>query len=178
MKPIGLAAIVAVLLAFSLLPIVWMAFTSFKSRGQVFGAPGALLPNPWTLSAYRAVMESDFFLIYFKNSLIVNIAASLITVVLATLAGYSFSQFRIPGKSALMLFILAMQMFPSTVLLIALYVVFRRVHLLNTYTALILSFVTHGLPFSIWMMRGFVDGVPADVEEAAMIDGCQPAGRC
>ncbi len=170
-KPIGLAAIVTVLLAFSLLPIVWMAFTSFKSRSQVFGTPGALLPSPWTLSAYRAVLESDYFLIYFKNSLIVNIAASLITVVLATLAGYSFSRFRIPGKSALMLFILAMQMFPSTVLLIALYVVFRHVHLLNTYTALILSFVTHGLPFSIWMMRGFVDAVPADVEEAAMIDG-------
>jgi len=71
-----------------------------------------------------------------------------------------------------MLGILAMQMFPSTVLLIALYVVFRELDLLNTYTALILSFVTHGLPFSIWMMRGFVDTVPVDVEEAAMIDGC------
>jgi len=162
----------AVLLAFSLLPIVWMAFTSFKTRTAVFGAPGALLPRPWTLSAYRDVLASDYFLTYFKNSVIVNVAASLITVVLATLAGYSFSRFRIPYKSALMLGILAMQMFPSTVLLIALYVVFRELDLLNTYTALILSYVTHGLPFSIWMMRGFVDTVPVDVEEAAMIDGC------
>ena len=169
---LGLWACAAVLLAFSLLPIVWMAFTSFKTRAEVFGAPGALLPRVWTLDAYRQVLASDYFLIYFKNSIIVNVAASLITVVLATLAGYSFSRFRIPGKAALMLFMLAMQMFPSTVLLIALYVVFRQLHMLNSYSALILSFITHGLPFSIWMMRGFVDAVPVDVEEAAMIDGC------
>ncbi len=143
-----------------------------QDAAAMFGDPGALLPHPWTFDAYRQVLESDYFLIYFKNSIIVNVAASLITVVLATLAGYTFSRFRIPGKSALMLGILAMQMFPSTVLLIALYVAFREAHLLNTYTALILSFVTRGLPFSIWMMRGFVDAVPVDVEEAAMIDGC------
>lgn len=172
-KRLALYLLAAALLAFALLPIVWMLFTSLKTRTEVFGAPGRLLPTVWTLAAYRNVLRTTPFLTYFSNSVIVNVAASLITVVLATLAGYSFSRFRIRGKSAIMLSILAMQMFPSTVLLIALYVAFRNLGLLNTYTALILSYITHGLPFSIWMMRGFTDAVPVDVEEAAMIDGCR-----
>ncbi|MGH7056588.1 MAG: carbohydrate ABC transporter permease [Acetobacteraceae bacterium] len=171
---IGLAA--ALLLAFTLLPILWMVFTSLKTRAEVFGHPGRLLPSIWTFAAYRDVLKTTPFLTYFANSIIVNVAASLITVVLATLAGYSFARFRIRGKSAIMLGILAMQMFPSTVLLIALYVAFRRIGMLNTYSALILSYITHGLPFSVWMMRGFVDAVPVEVEEAAMIDGCRRGG--
>jgi len=134
------------------------------------------LPRIWALAAYRDVLAYSAFPTYFANSVIVNVTASLITVLLATLAGYSFSRFPIRGKSALMLGILAMQMFPSTVLLIALYVLFRRFDLLNTYTALILSYITHGLPFSVWMMRGFVDAVPIQIEEAAMIDGCRRSG--
>ncbi|MDA8050024.1 MAG: carbohydrate ABC transporter permease [Rhodospirillales bacterium] len=171
---IGLVALA--LLSFALLPIVWMCFTSLKTRAELFGAPGRLWPKVWTFSAYRDVLAHSAFPTYFANSVIVNVLASLITVLLATLAGYSFARFRIRGKSVLMLGILAMQMFPSTVLLIALYVFFRRFDLLNTYTALVLSYITHGLPFSVWMMRGFVDAVPVEVEEAAMIDGCRRGG--
>ncbi|MGH7160119.1 MAG: carbohydrate ABC transporter permease [Acetobacteraceae bacterium] len=172
----AIGAAMLLLSAFALLPIVWMAFTSLKTKTDLFGAPGRLLPRVWTLTAYHDVLVNSAFPTYFANSVIVNVLASLITVVLATLAGYSFARFRIPGKSAIMLGILAMQMFPSTVLLIALYVVFRRLGLLDTYTALVLSYITHGLPFSIWMMRGFVAAVPVDVEEAAMIDGCRRSG--
>jgi multiple sugar transport system permease protein len=167
-----LAPLLGLSLAFSLLPIVWMVFTSFKSAHAVFGAPGRLLPAVWTLAAYRTVLGDGYFVVYFANSLFVNISASLITVALATLAGYSFARMRLRGRQALMLGILATQMFPSAVILIALYVVFRRLGLLDSYASLILSYVTLGLPFSVWMMRGFADAVPVDVEEAAMIDGC------
>ncbi len=159
-------------LAFSLLPIIWMTFTSLKTAHAVFGAPGRLLPPVWTLSAYHIVLGDGHFVVYFANSLFVNVGASIATVGLATLAGYSFSRLRMKGKQGVMLAILATQMFPSAVLLIALYVIFRRLGMLDSYASLILSYVTLGLPFSVWMMRGFADAVPVDIEEAAMIDGC------
>ncbi len=162
----------AALLAFAVLPVLWMLSTSLKTRFDVFGSPGSLLPPHWTLNAYRLVLTDPHFLTYFANSLIVNVAASLVTVLLATIAGYSFSRFRFRGNQALLLFILATQMFPSAVLLISLYVMFRHFGMLNSYPALIISYVTFGLPFSIWMMRGFVDAVPVEIEQAAMIDGC------
>jgi multiple sugar transport system permease protein len=167
-----LTPLLALSLGFSLLPVIWMIFTSFKTSDVVFGAPGQLLPRVWTLSAYRAVLGDGYFVVYFANSLFVNLSASIATVGLATLAGYSFSRMRMRGKQAVMLGILATQMFPSAVLLIALYVIFRNLGLLDSYASLVLSYVTLGLPFSIWMMRGFAEAVPVDVEEAAMIDGC------
>ena len=165
----------AALLSFSLGPVLWMLSTSFKTRFDVFGSPGSLLPLHWTLSAYKTVLTDPHFTTYFANSLIVNVAASLLTVLLATIAGYSFSRFHFRGREALLLFILATQMFPSAVLLIALYIMFRHFGMLNSYPALIVSYVTFGLPFSIWMMRGFVDAVPVEIEHAAMIDGCTRA---
>jgi multiple sugar transport system permease protein len=165
-------ALLAILLAFSLLPIYWLLATSFKTRFDIFANPGQFFPFPFTLHAYQQVLSDPHFLTYFKNSLIVNLATSLITVALALLAGYSFSRFRFRGNQALLLFILATQMFPSAVLLLSLYILFRQLHLLNTYPALIISYVTFGLPFSIWMMKGFADGVPEEIEQAAMIDGC------
>lgn len=167
-----LTPLLALSLAFTLLPILWMLFTSFKTAHAVFGAPGRLLPPVWTLAAYHTVLSDPHFGIYFANSLFVNIAASIATVALATLAGYSFSRLRVRGRQAIMLAILATQMFPSAVILIALYVIFRRLGILDTYGSLILSYVTLALPFSVWMMRGFAEAVPVDVEEAAMIDGC------
>jgi len=171
-KWLVLTPLLALSLAFTLLPVAWMVFTSFKTAHAVFGAPGRLLPPVWTLAAYRAVLSDSHFIVYFANSLFVNLSASIATVGLATLAGYSFSRLRIRGRQVMMLSILATQMFPSAVILIALYVIFRRLDLLDTYGSLILSYVTLGLPFSVWMMRGFAEAVPVDVEEAAMIDGC------
>lgn len=171
-KWLVLTPLIALSLAFSLLPVLWMVFTSFKTTHAVFGAPGRLLPPVWTLAAYRAVLGNGHFIVYFANSLLVNISASIATVALATLAGYSFSRIRMRGTQPIMLGILATQMFPSALILISLYVIFRHLGLLDTYASLILSYLVLGLPFSVWMMRGYAETVPVDVEEAAMIDGC------
>ncbi len=108
---------------------------------------------------------------YFKNSLIVGICTTLLTLLAAVPAGYVLSRFRFRGARALLLVILATQMFPYVTILISLYTLFRQLHMLNTYPALVLSFTTFSLPFSIWMMKGFCDTLPSDLEDAARVDG-------
>ncbi len=164
--------LLVVLLVFSLSPALWILSTSLKTRLTIFSYPARILPIPFSLRAYREVLGDHLFFRYFVNSLIVNIATSFVTIFLALFAGYSFSRFKFRGNYSLLLFILASQMFPSAILLITLYVLFRQVHMLNTLPALIISYITFGLPFSVWMMKGFVDSVPIEVEQAAMIDGC------
>jgi multiple sugar transport system permease protein len=118
--------------------------------------------------------DQQGFVTYFKNSLIVGICTTLLTLLAAVPAGYVLSRFRFRGARALLLVILATQMFPYVTILISLYTLFRQLHMLNTYPALVLSFTTFSLPFSIWMMKGFCDTLPTDLEDAARVDG---AGR-
>jgi multiple sugar transport system permease protein len=95
---------------------------------------------------------------------------------IASLAGYAVSRLRFPGKRPLLLGILATQMFPHVLILISLYGMFRQLHLMNTHLGLIFSFTTFAVPFSVWMMKGFFDGIPHEIEEAALIDGCTRMG--
>ena len=113
---------------------------------------------------------------YFKNSLIVGICTTLLTLLAAVPAGYVLSRFRFRGARTLLLVILGTQMFPYVTILISLYTLFRQLNLLNTYPALVLSFTTFSLPFSIWMIKGFCDTLPTDLEDAARVDGSSRLG--
>jgi multiple sugar transport system permease protein len=110
-------------------------------------------------------------LTYFLNSVIASTFATLLSITVSVFAGYAFSRFRFPAKRAVLVFILASQMFPLVVLLVGIYILFRQLNLLDTYLGLILAFTSFSLPFSIWMMRGFFDTVPPELEQAAMVDG-------
>ena len=110
------------------------------------------------------------FVTYFLNSVILSTLATLMSIATSVLAGYAFSRFRFPAKRALLVFILASQMFPL-VLLVAIFVLFRQLTLLDTYLGLSLAVTSFPLPFCIRMMRGFFDTVPRELEQAAMIDG-------
>jgi arabinogalactan oligomer/maltooligosaccharide transport system permease protein len=93
-------------------------------------------------------------------------------VALASIGGYAFSRFRFVGRKATMLAILTTQMFPATMLLLPLYILIAKLHLVNTYLGLMVFYVSTALPFCVWQMKGFYDTIPASLEEAARIDGC------
>lgn len=156
-------------------PIFWMVSTSFKLPADVLRLPPDWIPDLWTWDNYANLLKDrSGFLTFAVNSLIVCTATSLVCVVLSSLTGYGLSRMRFRGRRALLLSILSTQMFPLSLILIPLYILYRNIHLLDTLGGLVLAFTSFGLPFSIWMMKGFYDSIPRGIEEAAVIDGCGP----
>ncbi len=171
-KQVFLLGALLLLLSLLFLPLYWMFVTSIKPNQAAFKVPPELFPSQPTLESYISQLRDRAgFLTYFLNSVIVSTLATLVSIVGSVLAGYAFSRFRFPAKRALLVFILASQMFPLVLLLVAIFVLFRQLNLLDTYLGLSLAFTSFSLPFCIWMMRGFFDTVPHELEQAAMIDG-------
>lgn len=153
-------------------PIVWTLSTSFKQTGALFAMPPQWIPAEPTLAPYLQLFAKDNpFPIWYRNSVVVAGATVVIGLLLAIFAGYALSRYRFRGSNALMLFILSSQMFPTVLLLIGIYIIFRP-HLLNNLAGLVLAYMSFALPFSIWMMKGYLDTIPLEMEEAGLIDGC------
>jgi multiple sugar transport system permease protein len=160
-------------LAFLLLPIYWLVVTSFKPLESLFVVPPQLWPHEFTFSNY--VNQFDTRLIrLFQNSLIVSGAAALLSTFAGSLCGYAISRFYFPFKNALLLFFLASMAFPLPLLMITMYSTFNQLGILDTYWALILGNTAMGLPLSVWLMTKFIDQIPLDMEEAALLDGASP----
>lgn len=164
-------AAVAIIGLFGLLPMYWMLVTALSPQDVAFQFPPKLIPSKITFEHFTAFAQNDQLFQYMINSVIVSVITALLSVVVSTYMGYSFSKFRYRGRKSLMNFVLASQMFPQALLLITLYAVFRQFHLLGTYTALILSFATFTMPLCVWMLKGIFDTVPDALIEAASIDG-------
>ena len=169
--------ILFVLLIYAFFPTFWLISTSIKPQLEAFQNPPTWWPHNPTFFSYQILpADQQGFVTYFKNSLIVGICTTLLTLLAAVPAGYVLSRFRFRGARTLLLVILGTQMFPYVTILISLYTLFRQLNLLNTYPALVLSFTTFSLPFSIWMIKGFCDTLPTDLEDAARVDGSSRLG--
>lgn len=170
---VRIAAWAAVIIcgAFALLPVYWLVATSLTPRTEVFSYPPRLFPANPTFDAYASLFTNPDLFNYLRNSLIVSVVTALLSVIVSAYMGYAFSKFRYRGRRSLMYFVLASQMFPQALLLVTLYTVFAAYGLLNTYTALVLSFTTFTLPLCVWMLKGFFDTIPDELIEAARVDG-------
>lgn len=168
---VGTVAVISAL--WTLFPIYWMLSTSLKDNLEVFNVPPSIWPIHLNVNSYMNLNGgitpiSQFF----QNSVITSIGTVIIAVVLAVFAGYALSRLRFPFRRATLIGILMTQMFPLVVLLIPMYLIYVKAHLINSYIGLILAYTSFTLPFGIWMIKGFVDSVPVEIEEAAMVDGC------
>jgi multiple sugar transport system permease protein len=165
------------LLVLTFVPLIWMISSAIKPVDDLFVIPPQWIPENPTLSAFDSVISGDLgqdslFPDYFRNSLIVTAGTTLLALFVATLAAYALSRYPFRGSNKLMLSILSLQMFPQAMLLISFYIIFLQLRLLNTFQGLVLANATFAVPFSIWMLKGFFDTVPREIEEAALIDGC------
>lgn len=158
---------------FVLLPFFWMFSVSLKPATEPFAIPARLWPESPTLDNYVTAFRPEFRT-YFMNSLIVSGASVVITVSLALLAAYSFARRTLLILTALMSLVVLAQMFPHSAIIIPIYKVMRTADLLNTYSSLIIAYVSVTLPVAIWMLRGFLLKLPVSLEEAAAIDGAGP----
>jgi multiple sugar transport system permease protein len=168
---------IAILLSLTLFPIFWMISSAVKPIEDLFVIPPQWIPRHPTLDTLNSVLRGDYgrgslFPVYFKNSVIVTIGTTLLCLTVASLAAYAFSRYPFRGSNGVMVGVLATQMFPQGMLLISLYLIFMRLKLINTYPALILANTTFAIPFAIWILKGFFDTIPREIEDAALIDGC------
>ncbi|MFG1923155.1 carbohydrate ABC transporter permease [Cryptosporangium sp. NPDC048952] len=152
-------------------PVYWMVNTAFKPRPDVMTPTPQFVPAHPTVDNFVNAVTQEQFLVNLRNSVIVVVATVLTSIVLGIFAAAALSRFRFPGRRTIMVVILAVQMLPSTALLIPMFTMFSSADLLGTYAALVLAYVATVLPFSIWVMRGFFLVIPVEIEEAAQIDG-------
>lgn len=166
----------ALLLGFTVMPMAWMLITSLKTGFAAMQYPPQWWPTEPTLENYwRLIDPSDNvgrdFLRYFWNSLWVSTLTTILAVVVAVPAAYAFSRFRFPGRTFLFFSVLLRNMFPAVVFLVPLFILMRFLGLVNTHGSLILTYLTFGLPLAIWLLKGFYDNIPIQLEQAARIDG-------
>jgi multiple sugar transport system permease protein len=172
---------IILLLLFAVVPMAWMLSTSLKTQFAALRQPPQWIPGEPTLDQYKILFSPDNqiggrFLRFFWNSFYVSMATTILGVVIAVPASYAFSRFKFPGRDALFFAVLARNMFPVVVFLIPLFILMKNLHLVNTELALILTYLTFGLPLSIWLLKGFFDNIPPELERAARIDGATRFG--
>jgi multiple sugar transport system permease protein len=156
-----------------LAPIVVIFATSLRQQVQIFSDPLNFLFAP-TLENYRAVLQEDKLDVYLGNSLFVGVISTLITLVIGCMAAYGLARFRFTGRTTLAYTTLLLRTVPLAVMAIPVFLIWNQWNLVNSLWGLILLYVAVNLPFTIWLLYGFVLQVPIELEEAAAIDGCSP----
>lgn len=167
---------IALLTLFAMIPMAWMLSTSLKSQFAALQYPPEWIPSNPNIEQYRRLLSpsnpvGQEFLHYMLNSIYVSTATTILGVIVAVPAAYAFSRFRFPGRNLLFYGVLVRNMFPAVVFLIPLFIMMRWLRLVNTPYSLILTYLTFGLPLSIWLLKGFYDNIPPQLEQAARIDG-------
>lgn len=188
-KRVFLYFAVIIILISVLLPFIWMLSGSFKTRleiqasdSKIPGKEPSWIPRKFTLDNYRTVNKEVKILDYFKNSIIISLGTMFFSVIIAILAAYSVSRFSFLGRTTYSVAVLSTQMFPGILFLIPYFVMFiwiRRtigLPMRNTYWGMIFTYTSFALPFSIWMLRGYFNTIPREIDEQAQIDGCTKVG--
>jgi N,N'-diacetylchitobiose transport system permease protein len=152
-------------------PVYWMVSTAFKTGPNIFSYTPKWLPIPATLANFGDAIHRQYFWQNVRNSLIVVSVVVVLSLALAFLAALALAKFHFYGRRAFIVLIIAVQMVPLNALIIPLYITLSRAHQVNKLSGVIVTYLTFVLPFTIWTLRGFIHGVPRDLEEAAMVDG-------
>jgi len=161
---------------YCLIPFAWMLSTSLKTETEAFRIPPTWLPLQLTVDSYIGIWIRKNFGTYFINSTIISLATAVLSTFFGAFAGYGFSRFFFRGRRFLIGFFLATQMLPGVLLVGPYFKILSRVGLYDTRSGLIIAFLTICLPFSTWMMKGFIDKVPQELDQSAMVDGCSRVG--
>lgn len=176
----GIAALVLIVaLLFFLFPVVWMVLTSFKSNAEFFATPPVFIPKSFALTNYINAMpfppDGRGGIQGLRDSLIISLSTMFISVSVGSLAAYSFARYRTGGEN-LSFWVLSTRMFPPVATALPLFLIFKQIGWLDKHMALIVANTIFNLPFVIWLLKGFFEDLPLELEEAALMDGCSPFG--
>ncbi len=157
-------------------PVFWMVSTAFKPSGDVNSFTPTWIPTHPTLVHFRDAIHRPYFWTDVENSLIIVGVTVGFAIVISFFAAIALAKYRFTGRKLFIVLMIGVQMLPAVGLVIPLYVVLVRYHLANALTGVIITYMTFALPFSVWTLRGFIVGIPKDLEEAAMVDGSTRLG--
>ena len=177
LRTIALWLITIVIAFIVLFPVVWLFTTSFKPDKETFMIPPSFLPHEFTFDIYKRVLTGGTakpapWILNFFNSLKIALATTILTTILSALAGYGFARYKFPFKFVLLIIILVGQMLPGPALLVPIAVLVENIGLTNTHTGLILLYTAFAVPFTTWLAIGNFEAIPREIEESALVDGC------
>ncbi len=164
----GMAAMLLALCGF---PLLWMVLTTLKPDREIISATPTLFTTAPHLDHYVRLFTQTNFLTYFRNSIVVAGSATLLSITVATLAGYGITRFRFRGRESIASTMLFTYMFAPIMIIVPFFILMRGYGLTNSHLGLVLSYTTFALPFSMWLLRSFFQSIPVELEEAAMTDG-------
>ncbi len=164
---------VVLLVAFVLFPFATMLSMSLKAPDEQFTVPPRLIPQrPTTANYFHVFGRGSMFARYFLNSFLVAGSTTLVVLGVAIFSSYGFARMYFPGRMGFFTLLLLSQLFPLAAIIVPLYRIMSGVGLIDSYLALIIAYLTFSVPVGVWLLRGFFTGIPRDLEEAALIDGC------
>jgi multiple sugar transport system permease protein len=172
----GLYAGVVLVCALLVFPIYWLFVTALSAPDQLRRLPPAFWPDAPHWGVFSQVASDRPIMLWLGNSTLVALGAVALSMSVSVLAGYSLSRFRVKGGPSLGLFILTAKMLPATLLVIPLFGIFRQLDLIGSLWSVILAHSTLIIPFTTWMLKGYFDTIPRELEQAALVDGCSPLG--
>jgi len=180
LNPLAHRTLLLFYLVFTLLPIIWLFFSTIQTQASLLRVPPRIIPESITFTNYVDIFKpaafgensgQSTFVLALRNSVIVSLGTTAVAMVFGTAAAYAFARFNIPRKRTILLVVLGSQLLPPISIIIPLFRMFKSAALLDTLWALILAYSTFSLPFVVWIMVGYFQSVPKELEEAARIDG-------
>ena len=160
-------------IAFTLLPITWLFMLSIKTKGETFTKPPKWIFDP-TAQNYIKLWDNDLFKDTFFNSIYITIISIVLSVSIALFAAYSLKIYKIKFKTAFMQWLLLAYMLPEFLFVLPMFTIYQTMGIYDTYIGMAIIYQVHVLPFSIWMLRSFLEEIPKEIDDAAIIDGCGP----
>lgn len=157
-------------------PLIWMVITSVKPQFELFRIPPTFWPEQITFEHYARLLWETPFLTYMRNSLVLSTATTLLVVAVATLGAHSLVRFRYPGREKLAALVLFTYLLPSVVLILPLYLLMVWLGVANSLLSLVIAYTSFALPYALWLLRSFMQGIPDDLENAALVDGASRMG--
>ena len=158
---------------FTLLPIIWLFMLSIKSKGETFTKPPKLIFDP-TINNYINLWGNDLFKDTFINSIFITLISIVLSITIALFAAYALKRYQIRFKTAFMQWLLLAYMLPEFLFVLPMFTIYQTIGLYDTYLGMAIIYQVHVLPFSIWMLRSFLEEIPKEIDDAAIIDGCGP----
>ena len=159
--------------SFTLLPIIWLFMLSIKSKGETFTKPPKLIFDP-TINNYINLWDNDLFKDTFFNSIFITLISIALSITIALFAAYALKRYQIRFKTAFMQWLLLAYMLPEFLFVLPMFTIYQTIGLYDTYLGMAIIYQVHVLPFSIWMLRSFLEEIPKEIDDAAIIDGCGP----
>jgi multiple sugar transport system permease protein len=173
--PVLRAVVVGLLVLWSLGPIVWIVLTSLKTRAEIIAFPPSFIFEP-NLDGYRRALSQTGILPQLENTIVVAAGSTLLSLALGVLAAYAFSRYRFRLRSPLMVGLLATRLFPPIAAVVPLFIAANTFNLVDTREVLIIIYTALNVPFAVWLLKSYIDSVPREIEEAAIVDGCSTLG--